>query len=219
MMFMSRHRTFVMQDHDVAHPRQRSTRTALARRRSNFSNSKLNGAYFIKAVAFQTNFENADISDVLFDRAVLNEANLTNTILQRTVFTSSDLGGAKITGADFTNALVDRAQQLKLCRYADGTNSTTGADTRKSLGCGSRRSFRVRARARARWLGHVLLCTCTVSCAAARCFCFKRPVDAWIADQHADTAHAMRVLMRGTCGVSAVPQATTGSSYARISCS
>ena len=86
-------------------------------RGSDFHNSKLNGAYFIKAVAYKTNFENADISDVLFDRAVLNDSNLRNAILQRTVFTRSDLGGADIYGADFTNALVDRAQQLKLCRF------------------------------------------------------------------------------------------------------
>lgn len=53
--------------------------------------------------------------------------------------------GADVYGADFTNALVDRTMQIKLCRYADGVNPTTGADTRKSLGCGSRRAFRVRA--------------------------------------------------------------------------
>lgn len=44
--------------------------------------------------------------------------------------------------ADFTNALVDKTQQMALCRYADGTNPVTGIDTRKSLGCGSRRAFR-----------------------------------------------------------------------------
>jgi uncharacterized protein YjbI with pentapeptide repeats len=94
-------------------------------------------------VTYQANFTGADVSDVLWDRAVLNEAILRNAILQRTVFTSSDLTGADIYGADFTNALVDRTQQLKLCRYADGVNPVTGADTRKSLGCGSRRAFKV----------------------------------------------------------------------------
>ena len=55
------------------------------------------------------------------------------------MFTSSDLRDANIEGADFSNALLDRTQQQALCRYASGTNPVTGADTRKSLGCGSRR--------------------------------------------------------------------------------
>lgn len=76
------------------------------------------------------------------DRAVINEADLRGAILQRAVFTRSDFGGAKIEGADFTNALVDRTQQLALCKYADGTNPTTGVSTRKSLGCASKRAFR-----------------------------------------------------------------------------
>lgn len=45
------------------------------------------------------------------------DAKLRNAVLVRTVFTSSDLTGADIYGADFTNALVDRSQQLKLCKY------------------------------------------------------------------------------------------------------
>ena len=97
-------------------------------------------ADFIKSVVPFANFENANLSDVLMDRAVLNGANLTNANLQRTVLTRSDLGGAivtvsgflitclrhavmtdlltgmttgaDITGTDFTNALLDKTQQV-----------------------------------------------------------------------------------------------------------
>lgn len=124
---------------------RRSNFTSADCRKCKFVNSKLNGTYFIKAVTYQADFTNADVSDALWDRAVLNEAILRNAILQRTVFTSSDLTGADIYGADFTNALVDRTQQLKLCRYAAGVNPVTGNDTRKSLGCGSRRAFKAQS--------------------------------------------------------------------------
>jgi hypothetical protein len=40
------------------------------------------------------------------------QANLKNAILERAVFTRSDLGGALIDGADFTNALLDKTQQM-----------------------------------------------------------------------------------------------------------
>jgi hypothetical protein len=100
------------------------------------------GAYFIKTVVARANFENADLSDVLMDRAVINEANLKNAVLQRAILTRSDLGDAEIYGADFSNALIDKTQQMALCKYADGVNSVTGVSTRKSLACGSKRAFR-----------------------------------------------------------------------------
>lgn len=42
---------------------------------------------------------------------MLNEANLTNAILVRSVLTRSDLGGAKIEGADFSDAVIDLLQK------------------------------------------------------------------------------------------------------------
>lgn len=66
----------------------------------------------------RANFEGADLSDTLMDRAVVVEANLRNAILQRAVLTRSDLRDADIKGADFTNALVDKAQQM--VRGAEG---------------------------------------------------------------------------------------------------
>ncbi len=56
--------------------------------------------------------QGANLSDALMDRAVLNEANLTNAVLERVVLTRSDLTGAVVQGADFSNALVDRDQQM-----------------------------------------------------------------------------------------------------------
>lgn len=41
-----------------------------------------------------------------------SQANLRNAILERAVFTRSDLGGANVEGADFTNALLDKTQQM-----------------------------------------------------------------------------------------------------------
>jgi hypothetical protein len=61
------------------------------------------------------------------DRAVMNEANLKDAILERAVFTRSDLTGAIVDGADFTNALVDKTQQMVRSGQGGGGAGREGA--------------------------------------------------------------------------------------------
>ena len=93
----------------------------------------------MKLVAPQVDFTGSDMSDALMDRSVFVDADFTNAILSRVVLTLSDLTGATVTGADFSDALLDKPMQTKLCAVASGTNPVTGVDTRKSLKCGSSR--------------------------------------------------------------------------------
>lgn len=112
--------------------------TATEMRNSKLRGADLRGAYLIKAVAPDTDFSGADLTDALMDRAVFVNANFSDAVLVRTVLTLSDLNGANVENADFTDALLDKTQQQALCKTASGRNPKTGADTRKSLGCGGR---------------------------------------------------------------------------------
>jgi uncharacterized protein YjbI with pentapeptide repeats len=82
--------------------------------------SSLHGADFTGGIAYLVDFKGADLRD-----AVLVEA-----IMLRSRFDETD-----ITGADFTDAVLDGVQAYKLCARATGVNPKTGVETRESLGC------------------------------------------------------------------------------------
>jgi uncharacterized protein YjbI with pentapeptide repeats len=104
-------------------------------RSSNFSHSNLRGVSFFAANLESVNLEGADLSNATLDSARLIRANLTNAVLEGAFAASARFDGAIIDGADFTDVLLRRDEQDKLCKIAKGTNPTTGRNTRDTLFC------------------------------------------------------------------------------------
>ncbi len=86
----------------------------------NLKGANLHGANLSDGISYLTTFEGADLSDAVFTSAMMLRSRFTN---------------AKIDGADFSFAILDRVEIGRLCEVAAGTNPTTGVDTRESLGC------------------------------------------------------------------------------------
>lgn len=104
-------------------------------RYSNFSNAQLSGVSFFAANLESANLEGANLTNATLDSARLIKANLTNAVLEGAFAANTKFDGAIIDGADFTDVLLRRDEQEKLCKVAKGTNPTTGRETRDTLYC------------------------------------------------------------------------------------
>ncbi|MFM6475376.1 MAG: pentapeptide repeat-containing protein, partial [Dolichospermum sp.] len=76
------------------------------------------------------NLLGANLTNATLDSARLIKTNLTNAILE-----GAFAANAKFDGADFTDVLLRRDENNKLCKVAKGTNPVTGRDTRDTLYC------------------------------------------------------------------------------------
>jgi len=105
-------------------------------RGANFKGAILRGTNFFDSDLASSDFEGADMSEAILEVANLRKANLKNAILQGAFISANTaFEGADIEGADFSDVLLRKDQQLYLCSIASGTNETTGVSTKESLNC------------------------------------------------------------------------------------
>ncbi len=104
-------------------------------RDANFSDVDLHGTVVTLADLKGSNLNGIDLTDTLSDRVNFQKTDLRNAILVNMIASGSSFAGARIAGADFTDAVLDRDDQRNLCDIAEGINPTTGISTSDSLEC------------------------------------------------------------------------------------
>ena len=102
---------------------------------ADFSGANLKGAVFNGSSLKNASLHGVDFSDGIAYLSNLTGVDLTDAVLTSAMLLKSNFRGAKVDGADFSFAMLDRDQVLELCKTADGVNPETGVDTRESLGC------------------------------------------------------------------------------------
>ncbi|OKH15169.1 pentapeptide repeat-containing protein [[Limnothrix rosea] IAM M-220] len=128
-------RTFIQED--FSHQDLKGNSYDLASLRgSDFSYSDLRGVRFFSANLEFVNFEGADMRGAVLDSARIGHTNFTNANLEGAYLASVKITPSTvIDGADFTDALILKNENEKLCELATGTNPTTGRDTAETLYC------------------------------------------------------------------------------------
>jgi uncharacterized protein YjbI with pentapeptide repeats len=109
--------------------------TSTTLKNTNFTNADLRGALFNGVILDGANMHGSDFSSGIAYVSRFKNVDLSDAILADSNLLRSSFDNVNVTGADFTNALLDTQQLKKLCINASGTNSKTGVDTRESLGC------------------------------------------------------------------------------------
>ena len=105
--------------------------------KANLSNCDLSGASLFRAKLQEADLSNSNLSGATLDSAVLEGTNLENAVLENAFAFDTRFINVSITGADFTNVLMNDDVNKQLCTIAEGTNRITGRDTRETLSCSS----------------------------------------------------------------------------------
>lgn len=104
-------------------------------RNGKFANTDLTGVSLIGGDFDSADMTGANLTNAALDTARMTHVNLTNAILVGAFASVTNFSGAIIDGADFTDVLLRKDVQQKLCKVATGTNPTTGRLTKDTLGC------------------------------------------------------------------------------------
>lgn len=91
-------------------------------------------------ICADSNFEGADFTNAIVDRASFQGSSLRGAIFANAVLTGTSFQDADVENADFTEAYIGDFDIRNLCKNPSlkGENPITGADTRLSVGCGTK---------------------------------------------------------------------------------